>query len=96
MALWLSAHSDAANLAPPDGPHNSINHNLISSITRQVDITVIWLRQTSASPEPGLRYDVATIKPSKANSGWKLEPTLDGYTAHGVSLHSLIEEAYGI
>jgi hypothetical protein len=43
-----------------------------------------------------LRYDVATIKPNKANSGWKLEPTLDGYMALGVSLYSLIEEAYGI
>ncbi len=38
---------------------------------------------------------VAAIRPSKA-TGWRLQPTPDGYTATGVSLRMLVQEAYGI
>jgi uncharacterized protein (TIGR03435 family) len=42
-----------------------------------------------------LAFAVATIKPSQA-ARWRLQPTPDGYTATGVSLRKLVQEAYGV
>ncbi len=42
-----------------------------------------------------LAFEVATIKPSKA-VGWRLQPTPNGYTATGVTLRMLVQEAYGV
>ena len=41
-------------------------------------------------------FDVATIKPNKGNNGWRLEFTPDGFTARGVVLRQVIQEAFGI
>ncbi len=43
---------------------------------------------------PSLRFDVATIKPSK-HSGYNMYFTTDRFTAVGVSLQLLVGEAYG-
>ena len=44
-----------------------------------------------------LTFEVATIKPAQTNnSGWRLNPTPDGYTARNVSLLKFVGEAYGI
>lgn len=45
--------------------------------------------------KPVMGFAVSTIKPSQSQ-GWKLQPTLNGYTARGVSLLQMIQEAYGI
>jgi uncharacterized protein (TIGR03435 family) len=60
------------------------------------------LAQQSAAVSPTaatkpLTFEAATIKPNNKNDGrWKLQPTPDGYTAMGVSLFKLVQEAYGI
>jgi len=42
------------------------------------------------------RFEVETIKPNARRDGsWKLEFTVDGFTAMGVPLRKVIEEAYG-
>jgi uncharacterized protein (TIGR03435 family) len=45
--------------------------------------------------KPAITFAVSTVKPSQSQ-GWRLQPTLNGYTATGVSLAQLIHEAYGI
>jgi uncharacterized protein (TIGR03435 family) len=51
------------------------------------------------SPEAGAkqyRFEVATIKPNVKHDGsWRLEFTPDGFTAMGVPLRKMVEEAYG-
>ncbi|WP_256369658.1 TIGR03435 family protein [Granulicella sp. L56] len=54
-------------------------------------ITVINGQQT----RPSITFAVSTVKPSQSQ-GWRLQPTLNGYTAMGVSLFQMIQEAYGI
>jgi uncharacterized protein (TIGR03435 family) len=41
-------------------------------------------------------FAVATIKPNNKNNGWRLEFTPDGFTARGVFLRQVIQEAYGV
>jgi uncharacterized protein (TIGR03435 family) len=50
--------------------------------------------QKTTAPLPA--YDVASIKPGKPDSGSTLLFRLDGFTAKGMTLKSLIKEAYGI
>ncbi|MBB5060922.1 uncharacterized protein (TIGR03435 family) [Granulicella aggregans] len=58
------------------------------------DTSCVFAQAAPASPQlPVLA--VAAIKPSKA-TGWRLQPTPDGYTATGVSLRMLVQEAYGV
>ncbi len=40
-------------------------------------------------------FDVATIKVNRSEGGWRLQPTLNGYTGMRVTLRMLIQEAYG-
>jgi uncharacterized protein (TIGR03435 family) len=47
------------------------------------------------SPHPPA-YDVASIKPGKSGDGSTLLFRLDGFTAKGMTLKSLMKEAYGI
>jgi len=49
---------------------------------------------TSAAAQV-IEFDVATVKPSPAQiRSWKMEFTLDGFTAQGVTLRDLVQEAY--
>ena len=48
--------------------------------------------QTAA---PALSFAVATVKPSHSD-GWRMNQTLDGFSARGVSLRQMVQEAYGI
>ncbi len=41
-------------------------------------------------------FEVATIRLNPTDGGWRLQPTLDGYTGLRVTLLYLIEEAYGL
>jgi hypothetical protein len=41
-------------------------------------------------------FAVATIKPNNKNNGWRMEFTPDGFTARGVFLRQVIQEAYGV
>jgi uncharacterized protein (TIGR03435 family) len=50
--------------------------------------------QTATAGLPS--YDVASIKPGKSDMGTMLLFRLDGFTAKGMNLKSLIKEAYGI
>ncbi len=50
--------------------------------------------QKTATPLPA--YDVASIKPGKSDMGTTLLFRLDGFTAKGMNLKSLIKEAYGV
>jgi uncharacterized protein (TIGR03435 family) len=50
--------------------------------------------QKTTTPAP--EYDVASIKPGKSDMGSTLLFRLDGFTAKGMDLKSLIREAYGI
>lgn len=53
--------------------------------------------QAASASGKSYRYEVATIKPADPKSrGWKLESTIDGFTAQDVTLRMLIHEAYGI
>jgi uncharacterized protein (TIGR03435 family) len=48
---------------------------------------------TAGIPE----FAVSTVKPNMRNDGrWKLNPSHEGWSAMGVSVHKLIQEAYGI
>jgi uncharacterized protein (TIGR03435 family) len=50
--------------------------------------------QRTTAPLP--TYDVASIKPGKSDMGSTLLFRLDGFTAKGMNLKSLVKEAYGI
>jgi uncharacterized protein (TIGR03435 family) len=50
--------------------------------------------QTTTAPLPA--FDVASIKPGKSDMGSTLLFRLDGFTAKGMNLKSLIKEAYGL
>jgi len=50
--------------------------------------------QKTTAPLPA--YDVASIKPGKSDMGTMLMFRLDGFSAKGMNLKSLIREAYGI
>lgn len=54
--------------------------------------------QQAANPTAGIsRFAVATVKPNLLNDGrWRLRFTPDGYSALGVSVHLLLQDAYGI
>ena len=53
--------------------------------------------QTAAPPPAKLHFDAATIKPAgPTERGWDLRRTPHGYHGMNVSLHYLIQEAYGI
>lgn len=53
--------------------------------------------QTLSAPAPNIRYEVAAIKLSPPDvPGWRIEYTPHGFTARGVTLHSLLQEAYGM
>jgi uncharacterized protein (TIGR03435 family) len=59
------------------------------------------LAQAPATSTPAakpLTFDVVTIKPHdpRGTTGWRLQPTPDGYSASNVSLLRLVGEAYGI
>jgi len=52
---------------------------------------------TATQDVNALEFDVATIKPTpKSNNFWKMEFTPDGFTANGVFLRKIIQEAYGV
>lgn len=44
---------------------------------------------------PPVAFAVSTVKPSVAR-GWKMQPTPNGYSAMGVTLLQLVQEAYGM
>jgi uncharacterized protein (TIGR03435 family) len=63
--------------------------------------TLTAFAQEAPAPTPAATkpraFEVATIKPNNKNDGrWRLQPTPDGYTAMGVSLRKLVQEAYGV
>lgn len=43
-----------------------------------------------------VRFSVSTVKPTSLDDGWKMQFTANGYTARGVTLQQLIQDAYGI
>ena len=44
-----------------------------------------------------LEFDVATVKPTPRDNGiWRLQFTEDGFSARGVTLRQVIQEAYGV
>jgi uncharacterized protein (TIGR03435 family) len=60
----------------------------------------IALAQSAPAPLPASgasAFEVVTVKPTARRDGaWKLQPTPDGYTGMDVSLHKLVQEAYGV
>lgn len=46
------------------------------------------------TPAPALSFAVATVKPSHSD-GWRMNQTLDGFSARGVTLRMMVQEAYG-
>lgn len=41
-------------------------------------------------------FAVASIKPNNGDRGWRMEFTPDGFTARGVTLRKIVQEAYGV
>lgn len=49
----------------------------------------------TAAADQVIDFDVATVKPSPAKMrSWKMEFTLDGFTAQGVTVKEVVQEAY--
>jgi len=55
----------------------------------------ICISANAQQSKPAMTFAVSTVKPSQSQ-GWRLQSTLNGYTAMGVSLLQMIHEAYGI
>lgn len=70
------------------GPIGLCQENVTSSEAAQ---------NTEASNTAPPTLEVATIKPAPENGeGWKLQFTINGFTARGVQLRQVIQEAYGV
>ena len=83
-------------------PHCNRNSFLSLLISMSVAIPSALAQQNTAhtgeTPQitRTVLFAVATIKPSKGDIGWRLEFTPDGFTARGVMLRQVIQEAYGV
>lgn len=51
---------------------------------------------TANGDKKGLMFAVSTVKPNKTGAGWRLQFTLNGFTARNVTLRQVIQEAYGV
>jgi uncharacterized protein (TIGR03435 family) len=79
--------------------------NMLPAVCEMVSLAVavifglLYATESLAAQAPTgglLSYDVASIKPGKSDMGTMLLFRLDGFTAKGMNLKSLIKEAYGI
>ena len=83
-------------------PHFNRNSFLSLFISMSIAIPSVLGQQNTAhtAETPQITrtvlFAVATIKPSKGDNGWRLEFTPDGFTARGVMLRQVIQEAYGV
>lgn len=83
-------------------PHFNRNSLLSLLISMSIAIPSILGQQNTAhtaeTPQVSrtVLFAIATIKPSKGDNGWRLEFTPDGFTARGVMLRQVIQEAYGV
>jgi uncharacterized protein (TIGR03435 family) len=67
--------------------------NTLSSRASVIDTSEVQSAYADKTPQV---FEVATIKRNPSPNGWKLQFTLNGFTARGVTLDDLIHEAYGI
>jgi uncharacterized protein (TIGR03435 family) len=67
----------------------------IMLLTAALVATVAFAQAPPIVATKPLAFAVATIKPGQSGR-WRLQPTPDGYTATGVSLRKLVQEAYGV
>lgn len=73
----------------------------IPIVTMLVSMPALLSAQQAARPTVASSaipvFAVSTVKLNNRNDGrWRMEPTRDGFLAMGVTMHSLIQEAYGI
>jgi len=61
-------------------------------------ITLAQTSQPTSQPAiaPPPKFDVISVKLNKAAQGWRESATADGYSAKGITLKTLLMEAYGI